>query len=116
MGNHLVLKNCSRCNSVVDVRVLTDDPYFGICGKCRAKIDKICTDNMYDPKVVPDGTKCDCCKKDISGEYLKPSGFGGYRDPSFTYVCNDCIAESNAEYERQEIETELSGRYWADEL
>lgn len=105
------MNECSRCGSSEDVRMLTND--WGICKSCRDEIDAMNSMEELDRvRVVAEGTKCEGCGSDISGEHLKPTGFGGYKNPTYSFLCLRCIDRSNAEYNRQGMMGDLCGRDW----
>ena len=100
------MDKCTRCGSESDVRMISDS--FGICKGCRTKIDKEFSEEEFGRfQEVPAGTKCECCKKEIREKSLKPSGFGGYRNPVYSFTCERCCEESQNEYDRQSIEMDI---------
>lgn len=103
---NMICKHCNQEKTESQLHRIFND--WAICHECKAAHDKEHTaEKMDSPQEVPQGTTCQACGKDISGQHLCCSGFGGYRDPTYTFVCEDCRDEANYCYEQECISAEI---------
>jgi len=57
---------------------------------------------------VVKGTTCDSCKKPIlAGDVARVTGFGGYSNPVYYYVCESCNEKSEVAYQASCFDVEM---------
>jgi len=58
--------------------------------------------------VVEKEVSCDSCGKPVmSGEVARVSGFGGYNNPVYFYVCENCNEKSEQAYQSSCLSVEM---------